>query len=112
MSDEETPVWRPSAPPKRTILTAASRPRLPRHVVLRHDPTRDRWLILVPERVLVPEPTAVVLLQEADGVRSIAEIAQHLAQTYAADPSVIEADAIEMFQDMADRGFLTLADGV
>ena len=115
MSDEKTPEtaketqdWRPSVAPVRAVVTADSRPRLPRHVVLRHDPARDRWLILVPERVLIPEPTAVVLLQEADGKRTVSEIAAHLAQTYAADPAVIEADAIEMFQDMSDRGFLTL----
>lgn len=105
---EETPVWAPSVKPERVIVTRDSRPKLPRHVVLRHDPARDRWLILVPERVLVPEPTAVILLQAADGVKTVAEIAAELAQTYAADASVIEADAIEMYQDMSDRGFLTL----
>lgn len=109
MSGEDTPVWRPSVAPQRVIVSADSRPMLPRHVVLRHDAARDRWLILVPERVLIPEPTAVVLLQEADGIRTVSEIAAHLAQTYAADPAVIEADAIEMFQDMSDRGFLALA---
>ena len=108
MSGEDTPAWRPSVMPARKVVTAESRPQLPRHVVLRHDPVRDRWLIMVPERVMVPEPTAVVLLQQADGVRSIAEIAADLARTYAADPAVIEADAIEMFQDMADRGFMNL----
>ena len=32
----------------RPILQAASRPHLPRHVKLRFDKTRERWVILAP----------------------------------------------------------------
>ncbi len=112
MSEAENP--RPEAPCpedgiERLRVTPESRPKLPRHVMLRHDKTRDRWLILAPERVLAPEPTAVELLRLADGKRSLREIAEELAAIYAAPTEVIEADALEMFQDLADRGFLTLA---
>ena len=46
----------------RPTVAADTVPRLPRHVKLRHDKARDRWLILVPERVLVPDYTAVAVL--------------------------------------------------
>ena len=95
-------------PHARRIVTAESRPYLARHVMLRHDPVRERWVMLAPERVLVPEPTAVAVLQLADGRRSAAEIAEALAQTYQAPAELILADALEMFQDLADRGFLRL----
>ena len=88
------------------VITPESRPYLARHVMLRHDPARDRWVMLVPERVLVPEPTAIAVLQLADGKRSVTDIATELAASYNAPVEVIEADAIEMFQDLADRGFL------
>lgn len=94
----------------RPQIAAESRPKLPRHVMLKHDKTRERWLILAPERVLVPEDTAVAILQLADGVRSVRAIAEELAQIYAADPAEIETDAIAMFQDLADKGFLTVVE--
>lgn len=92
--------------PARLVIDADQCPFLPRHVMLRHDPVRDRWVMLVPERVLVPEPTAVAILQLADGKRSLTQIADELAQIYTAPAELILADAIEMLQDLADRGFL------
>ncbi|MFH1518120.1 MAG: pyrroloquinoline quinone biosynthesis peptide chaperone PqqD [Pseudomonadota bacterium] len=88
------------------VITAQSVPILPRHVVLRHDKVRERWLVLVPERVLVPEDTAVAVLQLVDGQRSVAEIAAELAATYTAPVDLILTDSIVMLQDLADKGFL------
>lgn len=95
-----------STAPLRQPLTPEARPYLPRHVLFRHDPVRERWVLLAPERVLAPEPTAVAILQLLDGQRSIADIAAELAQIYAAPADLIAADAIEMLQDLADRGFV------
>ena len=91
-------------PPARLNLEA--RPYLPRHVIFRNDPARERWVLLAPERVLVPEPTAVAILQRLDGKRSIQTLAQELAEIYAAPAELIAADALEMLQDLADRGFI------
>lgn len=88
--------------PQRLYLRLESCPFLRRHVMPRHDPTGQRWVILVPEGVLVPKATAVAVLQLADGTRSLTKI----AQSYAADPELIAADALEMLQDLVDRGFL------
>lgn len=101
-----------SSAPLRQPLSPATCPYLPRHILFRHDPVRERWVLLAPERVLAPEPTAVAILQLLDGQRSIADIAAELAQIYAAPADLIAADAIEMLQDLADRGFVRVKPSV
>jgi pyrroloquinoline quinone biosynthesis protein D len=90
-------------------VSEASRPVLPRHAKLRFDETRQRWVILAPERVLAPDETAVEILQLCDGVRSVAQMIDQLAAKYTADRGAIGADVIAMLQDLADKGFLTEA---
>lgn len=94
----------------RPEIVAGSVPRLPRHVKLRHDPARDRWLILVPERVLVPDETAVAVLSRVDGTRSVQAIAEDLAATYQAPLNIILADSVALLQNLADKGFLAIAE--
>jgi len=114
MSNQSAPVPISDAatepqPAKRSLrprITADSVPKLPRHVRLKHDKTRDRWVILAPERVLAPDDVAVMVLQLVDGSRSVTAIAATLAQTYNASPEVILADIIPLLQDLADKGFL------
>jgi pyrroloquinoline quinone biosynthesis protein D len=93
--------------PKRTIIRQASAPKLPRHVKLRHDAARDRWLILAPERVFTPDAIAVAVLRLCDGVRSLEAIAAELAQTYNAPKEQILADITPMIQELADKGVVT-----
>ena len=90
-------------------VTEATHPVLPRHAKLKYDETRQRWVILAPERVLAPDDIAVEVLQHCDGMRSVAQIADLLAEKYAADRSAISNDVIAMLQDLADKGFLTQA---
>ena|ERR1700738_2962830 len=85
----------------------ASRPVLPRHAKLKFDETRQRWVILAPERVLAPDDIAVEILQLCDGARSVAQMIDQLAEKYTADRDAIAADVIAMLQDLADKGFLT-----
>jgi pyrroloquinoline quinone biosynthesis protein D len=84
-----------------------SKPVLPRYARLHFDKARDRWVLLVPERVMVPDETAVEILQLCDGERSLGEIIDGLAEKYVADRAEIAADVIEMIQDLADKGFVT-----
>jgi pyrroloquinoline quinone biosynthesis protein D len=90
-------------------VSEASRPLLPRHAKLKFDATRQRWVILAPERVLAPDDIAVEILQLCDGARDVAAMIDQLAQKYAADRAVIGVDVIAMLQDLADKGFLTEA---
>jgi pyrroloquinoline quinone biosynthesis protein D len=90
-------------------VSEASRPILPRHAKLRFDETRQRWVILAPERVLAPDDIAVEILQLCDGVRSVANMIDQLAEKYLAERLAIGDDVIAMLQDLADKGFLTEA---
>ena len=90
-------------------VTATSRPQLPRHAKLRFDETRQRWVILAPERVLAPDEIAVEVLQLCDGARDVDQMVDLLAAKYAADRAAISTDVIAMLQDLADKGFLTEA---
>src|SRR6476661_11175251 len=55
-------------------VNEASRPVLPRHAKLKFDETRQRWVILAPERVLAPDEIAVEVLQLCDGARSVEQM--------------------------------------
>ena len=90
-------------------VSEASRPKLPRHAKLKYDETRQVWVILAPERVLAPDDIAVEVLQLCDGVRSVGQMVDQLAEKYAAERVAILTDVIAMLQDLADKGFLTQA---
>ena len=94
-------------PAKRVVLGPKSIPRLPRHIKMRHDAARGRWVILAPERVFTPDATAVAVLQVCDGNRSVEAIARELAKTYSAPHERILADILPMLQDLADKGVVT-----
>jgi pyrroloquinoline quinone biosynthesis protein D len=88
-------------------VSETSRPLLPRHAKLKFDATRQRWVILAPERVLAPDDIAVEILQLCDGVRSVGAMIDQLVAKYAAPREAIGADVIALLQDLADKGFLT-----
>jgi pyrroloquinoline quinone biosynthesis protein D len=94
---------------RRIDITEDSRPVLARHAKLRFDETRQRWVILVPERVLAPDDIAVEILQLCDGVRTVDAIIDTLAEKYVADRALIAGDVIAMLKDLADKGFLAEA---
>jgi pyrroloquinoline quinone biosynthesis protein D len=90
-------------------VSEASRPVLPRHAKLKFDETRQRWVVLAPERVLAPDEIAVEVLQLCDGVRSVEQMIDLLAEKYTAERAAIATDVVAMLQELADKGFLTEA---
>lgn len=94
---------------RRMSVSEGSRPVLPRHARLKFDDTRQRWVILAPERVLAPDEIAVEILQLCDGARDVAAIIDALAAKYTAGRAEIGRDVVAMLQDLADKGFLTEA---
>ena len=90
----------------RLIVDGETTPKLPRHVKLRHDAGRERWIMLAPERVLQPDDVSVEILKLCDGSRSIDELSQVLAAEYSAPVDEIRKDVIEFVQDMADKGYI------
>ncbi|MDX2288601.1 MAG: pyrroloquinoline quinone biosynthesis peptide chaperone PqqD [Hyphomicrobiaceae bacterium] len=90
--------------PTRLIVEGGSVLALPRHIKLKHDAGRGRWIILGPERVYEPDETAIEVLKLVDGQRSVAAIAHVLAAQYQAPADVILEDITQMLQDLADKG--------
>ena len=92
---------------QRVLMGAASKPALPRHIKLRHDAVRERWVLVGPERVFSPDAIAVAVLQLCDGMRTVDDIAGELAKTYNAPREQILADIVSMLQELADKGVVT-----
>ncbi len=92
---------------QRLTVTEESRISLPRGVRLRLDETRNIWVMLVPERVLALDETAVEILQLCDGSRTVGQLIDTLAEKYtAADREAISVDVFAMLQDLADKNYL------
>ena len=89
-----------------TRIGPSSVPRLGPGIKLRFDETRKAWIVLAPERVLMPDEIAIDILQRCDGVAAVAAIATALADKYDAARAGVENDVIEMLQDLADKGVL------
>lgn len=86
----------------------ASSPSFRRGVKLRFDSVRNAWVLLAPEKLLLPDETAVEILRLVDGVRTVDAIVDDLAVRYRAPREVIAADVLEALQDLADRGAVQL----
>jgi pyrroloquinoline quinone biosynthesis protein D len=89
---------------ERTVISATSKPGLPRHIKLRHDAARDSWTILGPERVFTPDPIALAVLKLCDARRTVEAIADELSRSYNAPKARILADISAMLQELADKG--------
>jgi pyrroloquinoline quinone biosynthesis protein D len=79
-------------------------PRLPRGVKLREDKARGRWVLMAPERMLVPDETALEVLKLLDGARTLDVLVDLLAERFAAPRAEIADDVATMLQDLAERG--------
>jgi pyrroloquinoline quinone biosynthesis protein D len=99
----------PRQTPSRLIVAGETVLAVPRHIKLRHDPGRGRWIILAPERVFNPDDTAVEVLKLLDGQRSVNAIAEALSQEYQAPLDVVTTDIVAMLQDLTDKGVLVKA---
>ncbi|WP_036266482.1 pyrroloquinoline-quinone synthase PqqC [Methylobacterium sp. 10] len=87
-------------------VRSADVPRLPRGVRLRHDEVRGQHVLLAPERTFDLDANAVAVLSLVDGQSSVRDIAVKLAETFVADPDVIEADVLVMLNDLATKRVL------
>ncbi len=75
-------------------------------VKFRFDETRQAWIVLAPERLFVPDEHAAEILKLIDGARTAAHIVDDLAARFDAPRATIEADVLEMLQDLVERGVL------
>jgi pyrroloquinoline quinone biosynthesis protein D len=85
-----------------------AKPRLPRGVRLKHDDTRNEWLLLAPERVVKADPIAVEILKRCDGVATLGEIIDGLAAQFKADRSRVAADVKTMLGELTAKRMVDL----
>jgi len=79
--------------------------RLAPHIVFRFDDTRQRWIMMAPERLMLPDEQAVEILQLVDGKTGVGAIIDALATRYTQAPrELIATDVTAMLQDLADKG--------
>ena len=76
------------------------------HVRFRFDETRQAWIILAPERLLLPDEQAVEILRLIDGERDVDAIINVLAGRFDAPRDVIAGDVLPMLQDLVDKKVL------
>ena len=83
-------------------------PALARGVRLRFDKARDVWVLLAPEKVLMPDQIAVEILKRCDSKAAVSAIVDDLAATFGADHGQVASDVHAFLQDLADKGIVTL----
>jgi pyrroloquinoline quinone biosynthesis protein D len=88
-------------------LSSETCPGLAPGVRLTFDKVRDCWIVLAPERVLVPDETALEILQRCNGVRPVGQIVEELASVYNADRREIAQDVEDMLSDLIEKRILT-----
>jgi pyrroloquinoline quinone biosynthesis protein D len=76
------------------------------HVRFRFDERRKAWIVLAPERLLLPDEQAVAILRLIDGKRNVDAIIDELAAQFDAAREVIAGDVLPMLQDLVDRKVL------
>lgn len=92
----------------RAIVEGSSVPGLPRHVRLKEDKQRGIWVILAPERVLMLDEISLEIVQRCDGEKTVDIICDALAAEFSAPREEIIKDVVEVLQNLADKGFLTV----
>src|SRR5207248_6987114 len=78
------------------------------HAKFRFDEVRQAWIVLAPERLLLPDEQAVEILQLIDGKRAVDGVIDELAGRYDAPRDVIAGDVVKMLQDLVDKKVLRL----
>jgi len=81
-------------------------PRFAPGARLHHDRARDRWVVMAPERMFVPDETALEILRLIDGTLDLDGIIDALAKKFDAPRDVIATDVRAMAEDLRARGVL------
>jgi coenzyme PQQ biosynthesis protein PqqD len=89
------------------MITRDSVPALRRGIRRKFDATRNTHVLLGPERVIVLDEIAAAITALVDAKHSVAEIAATLAEKFAADAAVVEADVVEFVASLVDKGLAT-----
>lgn len=87
-------------------IDEGSIPKFVAHMKLKFDKKRERWTILAPERIFLPDEIALEILKRCDGLSSIQAIVDDLAVKFNAPAAVIMEDVKNLVRDFRDKGVL------
>ena len=90
----------------RLLVAGPSVLRFAPHVRFRFDEVRQAWVVLAPERLLLPDEQAVEILRLVDGERNVDTVIDELVRRYEAPRELIATDVVAMLQDLADKKVL------
>ncbi|MBP2476347.1 pyrroloquinoline quinone biosynthesis protein D [Crossiella equi] len=88
-------------------ITGSSRPRLRRGVRLSYDKVRETHVLLFPEGVLVPNPTAAAVLEHCDGTNDVNAVVKLLSERY---QGVQLEDVVGLLGQLAERRIVEVPD--
>jgi pyrroloquinoline quinone biosynthesis protein D len=83
-------------------------PSFAKGVRFRFDGVRNAWIVLAPERLFLPDESAVEILKLVDGARRLDQIVDDLAARFDAPRAVLAADVSAMVGELAEKGVLRL----
>ena len=86
----------------RIAIAESSVPRFPRGTRFRFDKTREAWVILAPERLIMPDEIAVEILKLVDGIRTVSAMADDLAARFSAPRAEVLGDVLALLQELAN----------
>lgn len=92
---------------QRRVVEGATLLRFAPHVKFRFDETRQRWVVLAPERLLLPDDLSVEILQMVNGKNTVNDIVNALMAKFSAQREEILGDVTALLQDLTDKGTLT-----
>lgn len=95
-----------AAVPSPAAFSEHSVPRFAPHVRLSFDRRRDRWVVMAPERLFVPDEIAAQILRRCDGSASIAAIVDALAAEFDAPREEIARDVVALMAELHEQGVL------
>ena len=93
---------------ERKLVDENTVPSWGRGVRLRFDKARDVWILLAPERVLMPDGVALDILKRVDGERTVSQMVDELAEEYVAEKEEMSQEVVEFLQDLSDRGWVAI----
>lgn len=92
--------------PAGAAISEATVLRFAPHVRLSFDKRRDRWVVMAPERLFVPDEIAAEILRRCDGKASVGGIVDALASEFDAPRGEIAADVIALVEGLCEQGVL------
>ena len=81
-------------------------PRFAAGVRFRFDDRRAAWIVLAPERILVPDQIGAAVLREIDGASSVDFIVDRLHAAFDAPRDLIASEVNALLDDLVAKGVL------